>query len=478
MNTVYLRLLTYFISASFLAVRSIASELDTFSLKDLQGTKGFVTTSGVMYSLPRTRLQVQIPLAMQRTVVTRTAPSPTPSAPADGAKSNTFTSYRVILDPTKQVQITSVFEDDPNLSFFLTCKDSWLVDATGGSIKFADNSTRLTHVGVTYQDQTIKMITAAVGVIGQLAGTIVHAALLNKDITDQGNVVTKTDIISGAAVTAQKDLSLNEATWNHNNDKDYREFDLGPVLDQAQERLVALANEQLKSGNDEPVTDKNLPTRLKLAKVRITTKVVLDVKAYDMVRWLAGSVDKEHFDGGRLPRVPGILYREPGPTDLQLELDEPYGTLPFHLRLPEAGIFGWVRISSEVFKTTGPSLDFSPDGGVSVFGFTSTSQVQDMLTSVNTLNTAAKALIDSAKTDLDKQRQAAATLELQKMKIVNDIVVKKRDIELLRQKLLTEQDESKKQELRNQINQAEYELAVLKKRLEYLDQGINVPAET
>lgn len=448
-----------------------AAELRTFALSEILQSKdkdGKVTPrllpaeSGVIYHLPRTRIHVELPLAMQREVITTTTRK----------KNNANTTqvdaatYRYVVDSSQEASISIVMEDDPDLAFFVLSEGGFLTDISGGAINLFENTQRISSIGVTYEDKKAEAITGTIKFLGDLAGTIVGAIVKASD-DDWEEKRVRREKVEGVSAKFIGDIIVNKHAKGANKTT------IGIDLTATETRLYNQLKDKLESeGLHVPAAPKTLSVSLEIS----SESPLHPIKTSDFMKSAPEAVTVKKVS---TPYYPGIVYRNAGPAVLTLFVGGKQVAEGRH-RLPEAGAPNWFEISSKLFAKVTPGITFAADGSLKEFKFAVTTKITEALAAAGQANTSANALITQIqKAEADKKAADAAlatsnaTLELKKENLRFLVEEKKIEIATLDAKIQTAK-EDEKPELESKRRKAASDLVILEKRQAFLEKGIDI----
>jgi hypothetical protein len=439
-----------------------AAEIRTIALEDVTNSKcahqKVLSLPGVPYNLPCSHVHVEIPLAVERTTVTTT--------PKGGEASPRSTTFEIVVDGTQSVSLALVLEDDPALAFFLESVPGFLVEVSGGSVGFIENSSRLSGVGVTYEDKVAEATKGVFKLLGDVAGTVIRAPTAAPSglatTTDDSTRTEKHEKLAGISFKFVKDIQVSTLT----------EAGVPLTFDAAEKILLGLVNVKLGAEGASPIDKfhKTISGRVKMSPETPQKITATDVMKMAPMKMKIGPEN----NAKECCYFPGVLYRTPGHGKIQLLLNgTPYAEL--WQRVPETGQIGWIELRSKLFKKVAPSVDFFADGGVKTLKFSDSTKATEALDAISQMNSSTKSLLEQVKQGEQTKAKAEGETALKKLQLKFQISEKQHQIESW-EKQLKEAAPAEKPVIEDNLRTARYDLEILQRRAQLLDAGIEVTA--
>jgi len=450
-----------------------AAELRSFAYKSVveASPSPLPHLQGVMYTLPRTVIQFRFNLIIEKEMITETEER------ADKTKTVTdFPSkYFVRIDPEQKDVTSYKLEDNNDLAFLLVPEGSFFTDMKEGKVSFHSDSTRLSHVGVQYEDKAAEILKETFRLMGEVAGLVLGT---QKPMSAQGGTKSRAirrETVDGITFRFVKSVGLDQMMPNQLP---------GDLLTISYDLNLDEANTSLKTRLDERLQQLGLPALAADQFKALTAKFYVESTS-PFGRTSATTITEKVRDtikiGDKsLGYIPGIVFRAPSPVTMQLVVNErPYAEL--EATLPEAGHFASVEMSGKIFKNVSPSIDFGNNGAVTQFNFSELSKSTEVLATIDQAQKSAKGLLDQIKSAQDAQkkekddaRQKKANREYQLADLQAQIDNKTADIKDLEEALKTETDPKEVKRLKGEIRSEQRNLTLLQTKLKLLKEGMEV----
>jgi hypothetical protein len=452
-----------FVLGTFGSLNASAAELRSFAYSAIQPDKTVAPLKpGIPYCLPKSRVVVRFIMFVEKQYVLETTQGNSPDTLE--LKKNP-PQYVVRIEPPTNSTLTVTLADDPNLAFYLTSESSFLTDSSDGTVQFLANSARLSQIGVSYNDKTAEFIQGTVKLLGETVGIAARAAVAFS--ADANQKILIRERIQGVELTVEKEIDVRDAVEVN--------------VDNEHNKLSEALAQRFRSLDKQPLP----PGSLKKAKILLMVSGLPQTAATaELV------LSKSDNSTKKLKYYPGVIYRSPeaatmtlSSVEAEVKLDSPTITDDVSIplaelksRLPEAGRFGWVELSSKVFATVHPVVNFQEDGAIKSYSFSSATKVEELKKVMDQISTSAGSVVDQLKTNKDAAKQAEQAKKQSEAQLKYDIV----KLEAQETKLTEEIAEletkiasdalkpEEKDALVAQLRQKRSELSQLSERLEIL----------